>query len=137
MSTHTDTMEAAAADAVTAPLDLLLTDAALGALRRVNPGGSGLRLAASLAARPWLVARQGWQLLGEMARITVGTSAVRPSQGDRRFKDPGWESNPLLRRVLPFNDGIMRAPRGAGVPGRLRELRFSCHATNAGRRPAA
>ena len=48
MSTHTDTMEAAAADAVTAPLDLLLTDAALGALRRVNPGGSGLRW-----QRPW------------------------------------------------------------------------------------
>ena len=100
MSTHTDTMEAAAADAVTAPLDLLLTDAALGALRRVNPGGSGLRLAAALAARPRLVARQGRQLLGEMARITVGTSAVRPSQRDRRFKDPAWERNPLLRRVL-------------------------------------
>src|SRR5215831_2492279 len=100
MSTHTDTMEAAAADAVTAPLDLLLTDAALGALRRVNPGGSGLRLAAALAVRPRLVARQGRQLLGEMARITVGTSAVRPSQRDRRFKDPGWEGNPLLRRVL-------------------------------------
>src|SRR6516162_2937975 len=100
MSTHTDTMEAAAADAVTAPLDLLLTDAALGALRRVNPGGSGLRLATALAARPRLVARQGRQLLGEMARITVGTSAVRPSQRDRRFKDPAWERNPLLRRVM-------------------------------------
>ena len=100
MSTHTDTMEAAAADAVTAPLDLLLTDAALGTLRRMNPGGSSLRLAAALATRPWLVARQGRQLLGEMGRIAVGTSAVRPSQRDRRFTDPGWESNPLLRRVL-------------------------------------
>jgi polyhydroxyalkanoate synthase len=100
MSTHTDTMEAAAADAVTAPLDLLLTDAALGTLRRMNPGGSGLRLAAALAARPWLVARQGRQLLGEMGRIAVGTSAVRPSQRDRRFTDAGWEGNPLLRRVL-------------------------------------
>ena len=39
----------AAAEAVAAPLDLLLTDAAIGALRRVNPGGSGLRLAAALA----------------------------------------------------------------------------------------
>src|SRR6266566_2674557 len=89
MSTHTDTMQAAAADAVTAPLDLLLTDAALGALRRMNPGGSGLRLATALAARPWLVARQGRQLLGEMARITVGTSAVRPSQraGGSRIRD--------------------------------------------------
>ncbi len=100
MSTHTDTIEAAAADAVTAPLDLLLTDAALGTLRRMNPGGSGLRLAAALAARPRLVARQGRQLLGEMGRIAVGSSAVRPSQRDRRFTDPGWEGNPLLRRVL-------------------------------------
>ena len=100
MSTNTDTMAAAAADAVTAPLDLLLTDAALGALHRVNPGGSGLRLAAALAVRPRLVARQGRRLAGEMARIAVGSSAVQPSQRDRRFTDPGWKSNPLLRRVL-------------------------------------
>ena len=100
MTTNTDTMAAATADAVTAPLDLLLTDAALGALRRVNPGGSGLRLAAALAERPRLVARQGRHLAGEMARIAVGSSAVQPSQRDRRFADPGWKSNPLLRRVL-------------------------------------
>ena len=43
MSTDTDTIGSAAADAVSAPLDLLLTDAAFGALRRVNPGGFGLR----------------------------------------------------------------------------------------------
>ena len=49
MSTDTDTIGSAAADAVSAPLDLLLTDAASGALRRVNPGGLGLRLAAALA----------------------------------------------------------------------------------------
>ena len=47
-----ETMESAAADADAAPLDLLLTDAALGVLNRVNPAGSGLRLAAALAARP-------------------------------------------------------------------------------------
>ena len=46
-----ETMESAAADADAAPLDLLLTDAALGVLNRVNPAG-GLRLAAALAARP-------------------------------------------------------------------------------------
>jgi polyhydroxyalkanoate synthase subunit PhaC len=113
MSTHTDTMEAAAADAVTAPLDLLLTDAALGALRRMNPGGSGMRLAAALAARPWLVARQGRQLIGEMARIAVGTSAVRPSQRDRRFTDPGWESNPMLRRVLQTYLAAAQTAEGA------------------------
>ena len=36
-----ETIEPAAADAAAAPLDLLLTDAALGVLNRVNPGGPG------------------------------------------------------------------------------------------------
>jgi hypothetical protein len=47
-----DAMESAAVDADAAPLDLLLTDAALGALRRVNPGGPGLRLAAAVSSWP-------------------------------------------------------------------------------------
>jgi polyhydroxyalkanoate synthase len=64
-----ETMESAAADAAAAPLDLLLTDAALGVLNRVNPGGSGLGLAAALAARPRLVASRTRNLLGELARI--------------------------------------------------------------------
>jgi len=102
--TDTDMTGWAAADAVPAPLDLLLTDAAFGAalgtLRRLNPGGSGLRLAAALAARPRMVAERSWQLLGEMARITAGTSQVQPSRRDRRFADPGWAGNPLLRRVM-------------------------------------
>ena len=51
MNTDTDTFGSAAADAVAAPLDLLLTDAVFGALRRVNPGGSDLGLAAALATR--------------------------------------------------------------------------------------
>jgi poly[(R)-3-hydroxyalkanoate] polymerase subunit PhaC len=95
-----ETIEPAGADAAVAPLDLLLTDAALGALNRVNPGGSGLRLAAALAARPRLVAGRTQSLLGEMARIAAGTSQMQPSRRDRRFADPGWASNPLLRRVL-------------------------------------
>ena len=100
MSPDSDTIRSAAADAVAAPLDLLLTDAASGALRRVNPGGSGLRLAAALAGRPRLVAGRGRQLLGELARIAVGTSQVQPSRRDRRFADPGWTGNPLLRRAM-------------------------------------
>ena len=100
MSTDTDPIGSAAADAAAAPLDLLLTDAVFGALRRVNPGGSGVRLAAALAARPRLVAGRGRQLLGEMARIAVGRSEVQPSRRDHRFADPGWTGNPLLRRVM-------------------------------------
>ena len=100
MSAETDPTRSAAADAVAAPVDLLLTDAATGMLRRLNPGGSGLRLAAVLAARPRLVAERGTQLAGELARIAVGRSQVQPSRRDRRFADPGWTGNPLLRRTM-------------------------------------
>ncbi len=100
MSADTDPTRPAAEDAAAAPLDLLLADAATGMLRRLNPGGSGLRLAAALAGRPRLVAGRGRQLLGELGRIAVGTSQVEPSRRDRRFADPGWSGNPLLRRTM-------------------------------------
>jgi poly[(R)-3-hydroxyalkanoate] polymerase subunit PhaC len=100
MSADTDSIRTAAADAAAAPLDLLLADAATGMLRRVNPGGSGLRLAAALAGRPRLVAGRGRELLGELGRIAVGRSQVQPSRRDHRFADPGWAGNPLLRRTM-------------------------------------
>jgi polyhydroxyalkanoate synthase subunit PhaC len=100
MTTGNDLSGSAGPEAMSAPLDLLLTDAVFGALSRLNPGESGLRLAAALASRPGLVAGRGRQLLGEMARIVVGNSQVQPSRRDRRFADPGWAGNPLLRRVM-------------------------------------
>jgi polyhydroxyalkanoate synthase subunit PhaC len=99
MSADSDTINSSA-DAAAAPLDLLLTDAAIGMLRRVNPGGSGLRLAAALASRPRLVAGRGRWLIGELARVAMGSSQVQPSRRDRRFADPGWAGNPLLRRTM-------------------------------------
>ncbi len=69
-------------------------------LRRVNLGGPGLRLGMALASRPRLVAGRGRRLAGELARIAVGSSQVQPSRRDRRFADPGWSGNPLLRRVM-------------------------------------
>jgi polyhydroxyalkanoate synthase len=112
MSADTDSARAAAEDAAAAPLDLLLTDAATGMLRRLNPGGSGLRLAAALASRPRLVAGRGRQLLGELGRITVGTSQVQPSRRDRRFADPGWAGNPLLRRAMQAYLATAQAAEG-------------------------
>jgi polyhydroxyalkanoate synthase subunit PhaC len=100
MSADSDSTREAAADAAAAPLDLLLTDAATGMLRRLNLGGSGLRLAAALASRPQLVAGRGRQLAGELARIAAGRSQVQPSRRDRRFADPAWAGNPLLRRTM-------------------------------------
>src|SRR5579863_8880083 len=112
MSADPDASTSPAADAAAAPLDLLLTDAAVGMLSRVNLGGPGLRLAAALAARPRLVAGRGGQLLGELGRIAVGRSQVEPSRRDRRFADPGWTGNPLLRRTLQAYLAAAQAAEG-------------------------
>ncbi len=49
-------------------LDMLLADGALGVLRRFRPGGSMLRLAASLAQRPQVVSQQAAVLGGELGQ---------------------------------------------------------------------
>jgi poly(3-hydroxyalkanoate) depolymerase len=77
-TTESDPTGTAPAEAVSAPLHLLLTDATTGALNRLNPGVSGLRRAANLAARPRLIAGRGRQLLDEMARIAAGTVLRMP-----------------------------------------------------------
>ena len=108
----TSSVAVTAADGVAAPLDLLLTDAALGPLRRFNPGGAGLRLAAALAARPGLVAGRSRHLLGELTRVAAGTSAVAPSRRDRRFTDPAWPGNPVLHRVMQAYLAASQAAEG-------------------------
>jgi poly[(R)-3-hydroxyalkanoate] polymerase subunit PhaC len=121
MSADTDTTRTAAADAAAAPLDLLLADAATGMLRRVNPGGSGLRLAAALAVRPRLVAGRGGRLVGELARIAVGRSQVQPSRRDRRFADPAWAGNQLLRRTMQAYLAAAQAAEGVVAEADLDE----------------
>jgi polyhydroxyalkanoate synthase len=81
-------------------LDLLLTDAALGITRRLRPDSSVLRLAAALARRPALVGREAARLGTELGRIAAGRSQVAPGARDRRFADPAWTGNPLLRRSV-------------------------------------
>jgi polyhydroxyalkanoate synthase subunit PhaC len=81
------------------PFDVLLADAALGTYRRFVPGLAGVRLGLALARRPGVVARRGWGLTAELGRIAVGRSQVQPSLRDRRFVDPAWSENPLLRRL--------------------------------------
>jgi polyhydroxyalkanoate synthase len=121
MTADTDSTRPAAEDAAAAPLDLLLTDAATGMLRRLNPGGSGLRLAAALAVRPRLVAGRGRQLLGELGRIAVGRSQVEPSRRDRRFADPGWAGNPLLRRTMQAYLAVAETAEGLTAEAGLDE----------------
>jgi polyhydroxyalkanoate synthase subunit PhaC len=81
-------------------LDMLLTNAAVGPLRRMLPAASGLRMAAALAGRPVTVARRGVGLAAELARIGVGRSDVAPHAKDKRYADPAWSENPLLRRLV-------------------------------------
>jgi poly[(R)-3-hydroxyalkanoate] polymerase subunit PhaC len=83
-----------------AALDLLLTQAALGPLRRFFPGRSALRFAAALATRPGMVAGRASSLAAELARVAGGDSAVAPAAKDRRFTDPAWTGNPVLHRVM-------------------------------------
>jgi polyhydroxyalkanoate synthase len=89
-----DPPEAAAA------LDMLLTQAALGPLRRFFPGRAALRLAWALAGQPGLVASRAGGLATELARVIGGSSGVAPGKRDRRFADPAWTGNPVLRRVM-------------------------------------
>jgi polyhydroxyalkanoate synthase subunit PhaC len=91
-----------AEDAVDAAggLDLLLTDAALGVWHRLRPDSSLLRLAAGLARQPGFVGRQAGLLAAEFGRIAAGRSSVAAHPKDRRFADPAWKENPVLRRSL-------------------------------------
>ncbi len=81
-------------------LDLLLTDAALGVRRRFLPGMSTARFVGALARRPRPVARRAGDLVAELGRIALGASTVAPSGRDRRFADPAWTANPVLRRLV-------------------------------------
>ncbi|MBV9449092.1 MAG: alpha/beta fold hydrolase [Streptosporangiaceae bacterium] len=81
-------------------LDLLLADAALGLWRRFRPDSSALRFGMALGRRPRVVAGQAAWLGIELARVLAGRSRLAPASRDRRFADPAWAGNPVLRRVL-------------------------------------
>jgi polyhydroxyalkanoate synthase len=84
-----------------APLDLLLTDAAKGNWRRLLPETTTvLPLVRGLANRPLKVAGRVRGLVGELGKVAVGSSTLEPEPKDRRFAEPAWSSNPVLRRAL-------------------------------------
>ncbi|GAA5115960.1 PHA/PHB synthase family protein [Pseudonocardia adelaidensis] len=87
-----------AAAAATTGLDALIADGQTGPLGLLS-GGSALRMAAGLAARPGAVARRGVGLAAELARIGAGRSRLLPGPDDDRYADPAWMRNPLLRRL--------------------------------------
>jgi polyhydroxyalkanoate synthase len=85
---------------VSAPLDLLLTQAALGVGPRAIPFSASLAFGSALAKRPRRVAARAGTLAAELGRIAVGASTVAPSRRDKRFMDAAWSENPALRRLV-------------------------------------
>ncbi|TFV83370.1 alpha/beta fold hydrolase [Blastococcus sp. CT_GayMR16] len=82
-------------------LDMVLVDAARGPLRRlVPPAGTALRFGSSLARQPGTVAKRAGELVREMGKVAAGSSELAPSTKDKRFADPAWSGNPLLRRAM-------------------------------------
>lgn len=82
-----------------APLDALLVSAAMGPVRRFAPDSSSARWVSQLARRPGTTARRLRDLALESVRIAAGTSTLTPDHADRRFADPAWSENPMLRRT--------------------------------------
>ncbi|MCV2490329.1 alpha/beta fold hydrolase [Geodermatophilus sp. YIM 151500] len=95
-----DGPESDAVEAATG-LDMVLVDVARGPIRRlVPPAGTALRFGAALARRPGTVVRRSGGLAQELARVVAGRSELAPSPKDKRFTDPAWTGNPLLRRAM-------------------------------------
>ncbi|WP_130290321.1 alpha/beta fold hydrolase [Pseudonocardia sediminis] len=77
-----------------------MVDGALGPGHRLIPVGSGARLAGRLLRRPGAVASRTRELTAELAEVAVGRSTRTSAKRDRRFTDPAWSSNPVLRRIV-------------------------------------
>ncbi|MDQ6837046.1 MAG: alpha/beta fold hydrolase [Actinomycetota bacterium] len=90
----------AAAEEVAAPLDLLLSDAANGPLRRLLPSAATARFGLGLVRRPAPVAKRLAGLTAEAARIGLRRSSLEPDPKDKRFAEPAWRAQPGLWAML-------------------------------------
>jgi polyhydroxyalkanoate synthase subunit PhaC len=81
-------------------LDVMLGEAAVGGPPRFLAPGAGAKVGAGLARHPGRAAARAGGLTAELARTALGRSERGPAKGDRRFADPAWEGNWLLRRIL-------------------------------------
>jgi polyhydroxyalkanoate synthase len=85
---------------LSAPLDVLLTEATYSPRQRFFAADATLKLGASLARRPRTVARRVTGLARELGRVATGSAEIAPPRGDRRFGDPAWQENPLFHRLM-------------------------------------
>jgi poly[(R)-3-hydroxyalkanoate] polymerase subunit PhaC len=87
-------------DELAAPLDLLLISATRPFARRMMPDATWGRLGVSLAKQPGAVAGRAGTLARELGSVVAGRSHRVPARADKRFTDPAWQHNPLLRRIM-------------------------------------
>ncbi|WP_241962192.1 PHA/PHB synthase family protein [Rhodococcus opacus] len=87
-------------DELAVPLDLLLTNGTRGFAARMLPNRSWIRAARSLVDQPHTLTLRGGALVRELGAIAAGTSDRAPAGSDKRFGDPAWHQNPLLRRTM-------------------------------------
>ncbi|WP_055399041.1 MULTISPECIES: alpha/beta hydrolase [unclassified Mycobacterium] len=92
--------QTAKADELAVPLDLLLTSATKPFASRMLPDDTWTRFAVSLARQPGWVAGRIGALTRELGAVAAGNSHRAPARADKRFADPAWEQNPVLRRIM-------------------------------------
>jgi hypothetical protein len=120
-------------DELAAPLDLLLTSATRPFARRMMPDATWARLGVSLAKQPGAVAGRVGALVRELGSVVAGRSNRAPARVDKRFTDPAWQSNPLLRRLIQAY--LVRHGR-RGTPGTRSGKSSTCYSLqSANRRP--
>lgn len=95
----TDTTNETSPEELGAPLDMLMVNSTKSFASRMVPNASWARMAASLAGKPVTVAERSASLAKELGLIAAGRSQRAPKKGDRRFSDPAWSQNPLLKRI--------------------------------------
>ena len=83
---------------LSAPLDVLLTEATYSPRQRFFAADATLRFASSLVRRPRSVA-PAERLARELGRVAAGDAEIAPSRGDRRWSDPSWTENPFFHRL--------------------------------------
>ncbi|MGY1633044.1 PHA/PHB synthase family protein [Geodermatophilus sp. SYSU D01186] len=94
-------------------LDMVLVDSARGPLRRmIPPARTSLRLGRALAGQPRSVARRAGGLAKDLGKVVVGTSDIAPSPKDKRFADPAWQGNGLMRRAMQAHIVAARTAMG-------------------------
>jgi polyhydroxyalkanoate synthase subunit PhaC len=82
-------------------LDMVLVDGVRGPLRRmIPPARTTLRFGRALAGRPSVVAGQVGGLAKDLGKVVAGRSDLAPAPKDKRYADPAWTGNGLMRRAM-------------------------------------